>query len=56
MTQTPRTGRRPGESGTRDALLEAARRLFAERCYEDASLRAIAAAAGVDAALVAQTS
>jgi len=52
-TRTPRTGRRPGESGTRDALLEAARRLFAERGYEGASLRAIAAAAGVDAALVA---
>src|SRR6266542_232259 len=51
--RTPRTGRRPGESGTRDALLEAARRLFAERGYEGASLRAIAAAAGVDAALVA---
>ena len=52
-TRTPRTGRRPGESGTRDALLEAARRLFAERGYEGASLRTIAAAAGVDAALVA---
>jgi AcrR family transcriptional regulator len=52
-TRTPRTGRRPGESGTRDALLEAARRLFAEHGYEGASLRAIAAAAGVDAALVA---
>jgi AcrR family transcriptional regulator len=52
-TRTPRTGRRPGESDTYDALLEAARRLFAERGYEGASLRAIAAAAGVDAALVA---
>jgi AcrR family transcriptional regulator len=52
-TRTPRTGRRPGESGTYDALLDAARRLFAERGYEGASLRAIAAAAGVDAALVA---
>ncbi len=52
-TRTPRTGRRPGESGTHDALLDAARRLFAERGYEGASLRAIAAAADVDAALVA---
>ena len=48
--------RGPGESGTRDALLEAARRMFAERGYEGASLRAIAAAVGVEAALVAQTS
>lgn len=52
-TRTPRTGRRPGGSDSRDALLEAARQLFAERGYEGASLRAIGAAAGVDAALVA---
>ncbi len=47
-----RTGRRPGHPGTRDAVLEAARRLFAERGYEGASVRDIAGAAGVDAALV----
>lgn len=52
MTRTPRTGRRAGQSGTREAILEAARRLFAERGYDGASLRAIGAEAGVDAALV----
>jgi len=52
VTQTPRTGRRAGESGSREAILAAARRLFAERGYDGASLRAIGAAAGVDAALV----
>jgi AcrR family transcriptional regulator len=51
-TRTPRTGRRPGESSTRDDILEAARRLFAERGYQGATMRAIAAEAGVDAALV----
>lgn len=51
-TRSPRTGRRPGDSGSRAAILDAARRLFAERGYDDASLRAIAAEAGVDAALV----
>jgi AcrR family transcriptional regulator len=52
VTRTPRTGRRAGQSGTREAILEAARRLFAERGYDGASLRAIGAEAGVDAALV----
>src|SRR5262249_61140107 len=51
-TRSPRTGRRAGESGTREAILAAARRLFAERGYDGASMRAIAAEAGVDAALV----
>jgi AcrR family transcriptional regulator len=52
-TRTPRTGRRPGsESGTREAILAAAERLFLEHGYENASMRAIGAAAGVDAALV----
>lgn len=52
QTRTPRTGRRPGGAGTREAILTAARRLFAERGYAGASMRAIAAAADVDAALI----
>lgn len=51
-TRTPRTGRRPGASGSREAILDAARRLFAEHGYVATSLRAIAAEAGVDAALI----
>jgi AcrR family transcriptional regulator len=51
-TRSPRTGRRPGTTSTREAILRSARRLFADRGYEAASLRAIAADAGVDAALV----
>jgi AcrR family transcriptional regulator len=49
---TPRTGRRPGESGTREAILDAARAEFAASGYERATIRAIAAAAGVDPALI----
>ena len=45
-------GRRPGESGTREAILEAARAAFAEAGYDRATLRGIAAAAAVDPALV----
>jgi AcrR family transcriptional regulator len=47
-----RTGRRPGTTITREAILDAARRLFAEAGYEQTSIRAIAADAGVNAALV----
>src|SRR5918999_3493174 len=47
-----RPGRRPGESGTREAIAGAARRLFAERGYDRTTIRAIAAEAGVDPALV----
>jgi len=47
-----RTGRRAGDSGTREAILQAAREQFAERGYDGATIRAIAAAAGVDPALV----
>jgi AcrR family transcriptional regulator len=47
-----RTGRRPGVSGTREAILDAARRAFAEQGYDRATIRGVAAAAGVDPALV----
>jgi AcrR family transcriptional regulator len=48
-----RRGRRPGESGSRESILTAGRELFAKLGYSAASLRAIAACAGVDAALIA---
>lgn len=47
------TGRRPGDSATRDAIAAAARQRFAEAGYDRASLRAIAADAGVDQKLIA---
>jgi AcrR family transcriptional regulator len=47
-----RSGRRAGDSGTREAILESARRQFAERGYGGATIRAIAAGADVDPALV----
>ncbi|HEX6330979.1 MAG TPA: TetR family transcriptional regulator [Actinomycetota bacterium] len=47
-----RTGRRSGESGTREAILEAARQRFAEHGFDGATIRGIAADAGVDPALV----
>jgi AcrR family transcriptional regulator len=47
-----RPGRRPGPTETREAILSAARHLFAEKGYDGASIRAIARAADVDPALV----
>jgi AcrR family transcriptional regulator len=47
-----RGGRRPGRSGTREAILAAARGCFAEQGYDRASLRGIAAEAGVDQKLI----
>ena len=47
-----RTGRRPGDSGTREAILRAARKAFADRGYDGATIRGIAAGARVDPALV----
>src|SRR3954449_932484 len=47
-----RTGRRPGPSTTRAEILAAARECFAKRGYDATSLRAIAAEARVDPALV----
>jgi AcrR family transcriptional regulator len=48
-----RSGRRPGDSGTRAAIRAAAARQFAERGYDRTSLRSIAGEAGVDPKLVA---
>jgi AcrR family transcriptional regulator len=47
-----RSGRRPGNQDTKQSILEAARGVFAERGFDQASIRAIAAAAKVDPALV----
>jgi AcrR family transcriptional regulator len=44
-------GRRPGTSTTRQALIEAARRRFADTGYGGTTIRTIAADAGVDPAL-----
>ncbi|MEW2428882.1 TetR family transcriptional regulator [Micromonospora sp. NPDC047644] len=49
---TRRTGRRPGNPGTREAILDAARTAFADRGYDAASIRGIAGTAQVDPALV----
>jgi len=51
-TLMARTGRRPGESGTQQAILDAARAAFTETGYDGATMRGIARAAGVDPALV----
>jgi AcrR family transcriptional regulator len=52
--QAPRQGRRPGSSGTRQLILDAARARFAKDGYAGATIRKIAADAGVDASLVMQ--
>jgi len=51
---SPRPGRRPGRSAetTRRDLLKAARKLLARRDFTDLSVRQIAEAAGVNAAMV----
>jgi len=51
-SRRPGAGRRAGESGTREAILDAARREFGARGYDGATIRGIAAAAGVNPALV----
>ena len=50
--QTKRTGRRAGDSGTRDAITAAARRQFGRAGYDATTIRAVAKEAGVDPALV----
>jgi len=47
-----RTGRRRGPSATQHDIVAAARKLFAEHGYRGATMRAIAAEANVDAALI----
>lgn len=47
-----RSGRRTGASGSKQAILDAARAAFAERGYDGATVRDIARRAGVDPALV----
>ncbi|AFT99953.1 TetR family transcriptional regulator [Nocardia brasiliensis] len=47
-----RSGRRPGQSGAREAILDAARARFAEAGFDKTSIRAVASDAGVDPALV----
>ena len=47
-----RAGRRPGQSRTREQILAAAGRLFAERGYHGATVRSIADAASVNPALI----
>ncbi|WP_412742185.1 TetR family transcriptional regulator [Krasilnikovia sp. MM14-A1004] len=50
--KTRRSGRRPGNQDTRQSILDAARTAFAERGFDQASIRSIAGDAGVDPALV----
>lgn len=47
-----RKGRRPGSPDTQTEILEAAGREFTSRGYDGATIRGVAAAAGVDPALV----
>ena len=49
---TRRTGRRPGDSGTREAILDAARHSFGTAGFAGTTIRGVARAAAVDPALV----
>ena len=48
----PRRGRRPAGSGTREAIINAARQQFGELGYRRTTLRGVASIAGVDPRLV----
>lgn len=52
VSQRRRSGRRPGGADTRGEILAAARRTFAEKGFDKATIRGIAREAGVDPALV----
>ena len=52
LTNPARSGRRPGNPDTRQQILESAREAFAGNGFAKASIRKIAAGAGVDPALV----
>jgi AcrR family transcriptional regulator len=52
MSTTRRRGRPRGESGSRELIVVAAEHEFGEHGYDGATIRAIAARAGVDSALV----
>jgi AcrR family transcriptional regulator len=52
-SSSKRTGRRPGQTDTRERILDAAAHQFAAQGYDRASLRGIAAEAGVDQKLIA---
>lgn len=52
MTVKRRPGRRPGTADTRGEILEAAKRVFAEKGFDKATVRGIAKEAKVDPALV----
>jgi len=52
VTAPRRTGRRPGDSGTREAILREARQSFGSAGFSGTTIRGVARAAGVDPALV----
>jgi AcrR family transcriptional regulator len=52
VTDKRRPGRRPGSADTRGEILTAARRVFAEKGFDKATVRGIAREAQVDPALV----
>ena len=52
MTSIRRSGRRPGDSGTREAILAAAKESFAASGYDATTIRGVGRAAAVDPALV----
>lgn len=52
VPREPKVGRRPGNQDTRGQIITAARHAFAAKGFAGASMRGIAAEAGVDAALI----